>query len=79
MHVQELLGSLIIGCTVIMLRPYGNMNLEYVATVIRRKQISYMMTVPTFWRHLLEFLQDTCDNHLISLRSLCSCGQYHID
>jgi acyl-CoA synthetase (AMP-forming)/AMP-acid ligase II len=78
-HVQEIVGSLMIGCSVIMLHPYGNMNLEYVATVLYEKRISYMMTVPTFWNHLLELIKRTNDNHFLAMRSLCSCGQCYID
>ena len=78
-HVQEIVGSLMVGSSVIMLRPYGNMDLEYTTMVLSVKQISFMMTVPTLWNRVLECIQSTNHYHLSAMRSLCSCGKYRFE
>lgn len=60
-HVQEILGALVVGATSVMFHPQGNMNLGYVMNVLNEKQITYMQTVPAYMNSLLAFLQE--DNH----------------
>lgn len=55
-HVQEILGTLMIGATLVMLHPQGNMDVDYVLTVLHGKQISYMQGVPAYLSNLCEFL-----------------------
>ena len=43
-HVQEILGTLMIGATLVMLRPRGNIDFDYLYAVLEQKQISYMHT-----------------------------------
>jgi hypothetical protein len=79
-YVQELVRSLMIGCSIIMLRSYGNMNIEYVAIVLYGNEISYLMTVAAvFWNHLLAFMQRISDCNLLTMRFLFNHGQYYID
>ncbi len=78
-HVLEIVGSLMVGSSFTMLRPYGNVNLEYIATVLSVKQISFMMTVPTLWNRLLEYIQCVNHCHLSTMHSLCSCGECNIE
>ncbi len=78
--MQELVRSLMIGCSIIMLRSYGNMNIEYVAIVLYGNEISYLMTVAAvFWNHLLAFMQRISDCNLLTMRFLFNHGQYYID
>ncbi|CAF4040459.1 unnamed protein product [Adineta steineri] len=53
-HVQEIMGALIVGSTLVMLHSQGNMNLEYVLTVLDEKQVSYMQSVPTYINHMFD-------------------------
>ncbi|CAF4140373.1 unnamed protein product, partial [Adineta steineri] len=53
-HVQEIMGALIVGSTLVMLHSQGNMDLEYVLTVLDEKQISYMQSVPTYINHMFD-------------------------
>jgi non-ribosomal peptide synthetase component F len=74
-HVQEILGTLMHGATVVMLHPRGTIDFEYLSTILSKKQITYMKTVPTLLYSYFTFLQQTnYPNALKSLRSVCSGG-----
>ncbi|CAF1161511.1 unnamed protein product [Adineta steineri] len=45
-HVQEILGTLIVGGTLIMLYPGGTIDFNYLSEVLQNKQITYLQTVP---------------------------------
>ncbi|CAF1570583.1 unnamed protein product, partial [Adineta steineri] len=69
-HVQEIIGGFIIGSTIIMLRPQGNIDLDYVTKTINQKQVSYLQCVPTYVNILLKFLQSRSIANLSSLRNV---------
>jgi len=74
-HVQDIIGTLVVGGTLIMLHPNGILDFEYLARTCEQKQISYMHTVPTLLNKLFEFLRNHGNAfHMNSLRSLCSSG-----
>jgi non-ribosomal peptide synthetase component F len=75
-HVQEVLGTLMSGATLVMLRPRGSLDFEYLSTVLEEKQITYMHSVPSLLQTFFSFVQD-CKNWtpLKYLRSLCSSGK----
>jgi non-ribosomal peptide synthetase component F len=74
-HVQEILGTLMHGATVVMLHPRGTIDFEYLSTILAKKQITYMKTVPSLLHSYFTFLQQTKHpNALKSLRSVCSGG-----
>jgi non-ribosomal peptide synthetase component F len=75
-HVQEILGTLMTGATLVMLRPKGTIDFEYLYTVLGEKQITYMHTVPSLLYNFFTFVQE-CKNSesLKYLRSLCSSGK----
>ncbi|CAF1367762.1 unnamed protein product [Adineta steineri] len=75
-HIQEIIGSLIIGAAIIMLRPRGTVELNYVAEIMRNKQVTYMHSVPSLLRNLFTFLKQNNYLHFIKyLRSLCTVGE----
>ena len=77
LHVQEILGTLMIGTTVIMLHPQGNYDFEYLSMHIERKQITFLYTVPTLLQLLFNFIKDTKKAYVMQyLRSLCTGGRY---
>ena len=76
-HVQEILGSLIVGCTSVMLHPHGNMDLDYVVAVVKEKQVSYMQSVPAYVGNLLNLLDEKNQNALPALRTLDIGGKYN--
>ncbi|CAF0842950.1 unnamed protein product [Adineta steineri] len=69
-HAQEIIGSLISGSTIVMLRPQGNMDLDYMTKTLTEKQVSYLQCVPAYVNILLEFLQSHSIPNLNSLRNV---------
>jgi hypothetical protein len=55
-HVQEIMGVLMVGSSIVMLRPQGNMNFDYLFTVLCEKQVSYMQTVPAYLNDVVDFM-----------------------
>ena len=39
-HIQDIMGTLLAGATVVMLHPRGNMDFEYLVKTMKSKQIS---------------------------------------
>ncbi|CAF1513542.1 unnamed protein product, partial [Adineta steineri] len=74
-HVMEIMGSLLLCATVVMLHPYGNMDFEYFAHTLQHKQITCLAPVPTFLNHLCDFLAHSNRYALSSVRSLCIGGE----
>ncbi|UJR29564.1 hypothetical protein I4U23_010781 [Adineta vaga] len=69
-HVQEILGTLIIGSNLVFLHPEGNMDVEYVVTVLKEKQITYMQSVPAYLSYMCDFLVKNDHPKLETLRTL---------
>ncbi|CAF4240585.1 unnamed protein product, partial [Adineta steineri] len=46
-HVQEILGTLLVGGTLIMLHIGGTIDFHYLSEVLQNKQITYLHTVPS--------------------------------
>jgi non-ribosomal peptide synthetase component F len=75
-HVQEILGTLMSGATLVMLHPRGTTDFEYLSTVLGEKQITYMHTVPSLLYNFFTFLEESNNREAIKyLRSLCSSGE----
>ena len=76
-HLLSLVGTLLVGSTLVMLRPHGIMDLEYLAEVLDQKQINVMHTVPSLLNSLFHFLKENKRTSAVKwLRSLCSGGEY---
>ncbi|CAF1594897.1 unnamed protein product, partial [Adineta steineri] len=74
-HLLSLVGTLVVGATLVMLRPEGNMDLEYLASVLDQKQVTVMHAVPSLLNSLFEFLKIRKRTSALKyLRSLCSGG-----
>jgi non-ribosomal peptide synthetase component F len=75
-HVEDIIGTLMAGATLIMLHPRGNIDFDYLSQVLKQKQISYMHTVPSLLHSFFLFLKETNNVDTIkSLRTLCSSGK----
>jgi non-ribosomal peptide synthetase component F len=75
-HLQDIMGTLLIGATLIMLHPKGNLDFDYLTTILRNKQTSYVHTVPSLLYNLFTFLKETNNWHVAScFRSICSGGK----
>ncbi|CAF4062769.1 unnamed protein product, partial [Adineta steineri] len=76
LHVQEILGTLVIGTTVIMLHPQGNYDFEYLSILMEKKQITFLYTVPTLLQLFFKFIKETKKAYVMQyLRSLCTGGE----
>ncbi|CAF4103696.1 unnamed protein product, partial [Adineta steineri] len=75
-HVLDIVGTLMIGATLIMLRPDGILDLDYFTSVLKRKQATYIQAVPSLLRTFFTFLKET---HRLTpetyFRSVCSSGE----
>ena len=75
-HVQEIFGTLMIGATLVMLHPKGNIDFDYLCAVLEQKQISYMHSVPSLLHSFFIFMKETNNLNAIKyLRTLCSSGK----
>jgi len=75
-HVQEILGTLMTGATLIMLHPRGTIDFDYLSEVLDKKQITYMHTVPSLLYSFFIFLKETNKIHALKcLQRLCSSGE----
>lgn len=76
-HVQEIFGSIMNGATLVMLRPRGTIDIEYLCKVLETKQITYLHTVPTLLYQLFIFINKfSLWKTVEHLRSICSSGRY---
>ena len=75
-HVQEILGVLMNGATLIMLHPRGTLDFEYLSTILTKKQITYMHTVPSLLHSYFTFINEYKNANVMKyLRSICSSGE----
>jgi non-ribosomal peptide synthetase component F len=79
-HVGDILGTVTIGATLIMIRPRGLMDFEYLTQVLEEKQITCMTSVPSLFHSLFHFMED-CNrqNALEYMKFIGSGGNYFID
>ena len=74
-HILGIIGSLMIGSTIVMLHPGGTMDFNYLSVVLQEKQITCMDTVPSLYNSLCTFFKDGIyQNTTKHLRSLISAG-----
>ncbi|CAF3797720.1 unnamed protein product [Adineta steineri] len=75
-HVQEILGTLLVGGTLVMLHPGGTIDLNYLSDVFQNKQITYLKAVPSLLHIVFTFIQQKKNKNAMKyLRSLCSGGE----
>jgi non-ribosomal peptide synthetase component F len=75
-HVQEVLGTLMIGGTVVMLRPIGNIDFDYLSTILMHKQITFIYSVPTLFQSIFTRLEEAKNTDVVKfLRSICTGGK----
>ncbi|CAF0942581.1 unnamed protein product, partial [Didymodactylos carnosus] len=75
-HLQEVLGPLIIGATLVVLHPGGTTDFEYLSTVLEYKQITYRHSVPSLLQSFFTYLNECNTKDVMQhIRSLCSIGE----
>lgn len=77
LHVADIVGSMAIGSTVIMLRPDGTLDFPYLAKTIKAKTVTHLTSVPSLLTGFVAYVHERFENDsLQSIRSLCSGGKY---
>ena len=75
-HMLDIVGTLIVSGTVIMLHLNGHMDLAYLLTTLSEKQVTYVLYVPSYLCTLCSHIETTPRrlgwNHL---RTLVSAGE----
>ncbi|CAF4666490.1 unnamed protein product [Rotaria socialis] len=75
-HMQDIMGTLVVGASLVMLRPRGNMDFEYLAAVIKNKKITLMHAVPSLLSSFSNFLEErNCRSVMDTVHTLCSSGE----
>jgi non-ribosomal peptide synthetase component F len=75
-HVQEILGTLMNGATVVMLRPRGNIDFDYLSETLTGKQITFIYTVPSLFQSIFTYLEEKKNTDVVKyLRSVCTGGE----
>jgi arthrofactin-type cyclic lipopeptide synthetase C len=69
-HIQEILGTLMIGASLTMLHPQGNLDIDYILRILHEKQISYLQSVPAYLNNIDEFLLKYNKSKIFTLRNL---------
>ena len=76
-HLQEILGILMIGATLVMVHPGGTFDFDYLSKVLVKKQITYMHTVPSLLHRFFSFVEQYSTRDVLKyLRSICSIGKW---
>jgi len=74
-HVQDMMGTLMIGATLVMLHSQGIMDFDYLVKTINEKQITFITTVPSLLYSFCIVLQQTKHHNAMKcLRSVCTGG-----
>jgi non-ribosomal peptide synthetase component F len=58
-HVKECLGTLILGGSLVLLHPQGQMNLEYLSTALQRYNVTFFSVIPSLMIVLCDYLIET--------------------
>ncbi len=75
-HLQEILGILIHGASLVMLHPRGTIDFDYLSQVFETKQITYIHTVPSLLQSFFTFIEQCNNRNTVKyLQSLCSSGE----
>ncbi|CAF3886038.1 unnamed protein product [Adineta steineri] len=75
-HVQEILGTLMYGATLVMVHPGGTLDFAYLSNTVHMKQITYMFMVPSLLQSFFTFIaQSSKTTNSKYFRSLCGGGE----
>jgi non-ribosomal peptide synthetase component F len=74
-HIFEILGTLTFSATVVMLHPQGNVDLVYVTKTIQDKQVTYMISVPSYLDQFCNIIKNCNISSCATIRTLCCAGK----
>ncbi|CAF4030005.1 unnamed protein product, partial [Adineta steineri] len=73
-HLSETLGTIMVGGQVVILHPYGQLDMELFSKTISHHQVSYLGTVPSQIVNLAKFLNTTNRNYVFETLRCVSTG-----
>lgn len=73
MHLQDIIGSLMVGACLVAIPPGGDRDLNYISAALERYQVTCLSTVPTVFSALVEF-EPALKRKLSTCRILLSSG-----
>lgn len=71
-HVQECMGSLMVGSSLVLLRPQGHLDVDYLSETIQKHNVTFFCIVPSHMAILSNDLTQT--NQYCRLRSVRKFG-----
>jgi non-ribosomal peptide synthetase component F len=78
-HAYECMGSFILGATLVLLRPHGNLDTHYLCQTIEKSQATVIFFVPTSVSILCEYFNSTVQidpsKHLATLKCVSTGGK----
>ena len=69
-HIQETIGTLLMGATIVMLHPRGNIDFDYLVKIMKWKQITCILTVPSLLYSYFHFVQQINDLNAMEVSSI---------
>ncbi|CAF1430650.1 unnamed protein product, partial [Adineta steineri] len=75
-HIQEILGTLVYGATLIMIHPEGTLDFDYLSDIVHIKQITYILLVPSLLQSFFTLIEQSSKTTTAKyFRSLCTGGE----
>lgn len=76
-HVKECLGTLILGGSLVLLHPQGQLDVDYLSTTLQRHNVTFFSVVPSFMSILCNYLHQIKQfSRLSTIRSLGFLGKH---
>ena len=76
-HILECVGSMMLGATVVLLRPHGNVDLDYLSTTLQQHQVTFFAVVPSLMTAMFDhFVESNRWMRLSSVRSFGFLGTF---
>ncbi|CAF1095480.1 unnamed protein product [Adineta steineri] len=75
-HVQEILGTLVHGASLIMVHRGGTLDFDYLSNIVEMKQITYILLVPSLLQSFFSLIEQSSKTTSSKyFRSLCTGGE----
>jgi acyl-coenzyme A synthetase/AMP-(fatty) acid ligase len=78
-HTQQCMGSVLLGATLVLLRPHGNLDTDYLCQTIEKNQATIIDLVPTSLSILCDYLdiysKERASNYLATLKLITVGGK----
>ena len=78
MHVEEILGTAIMGSQLVVVPPNGHLDMEILAKTIYYNQVTYLSAVPSQITELTSAVQNSNGKELQTLNCISAGGKQNI-